>query len=129
MKTIYSLLLLFLTGSLMASETPGVESVNLGSGFFVKKTSTNKEQVRHLYYGENKLGQIRNYSISPSGHYAAYQDEPAGHIYLYRTDDNHTEQLTREFIAPTRQYTWNETLEIVRIEFTNNTKPLSFAIE
>jgi len=129
MKTIYCLLLLFLPGSLMASETPEVESINIGSGFIVKKTSTDEGQIRQLYYGENKLGQIGTHSISPSGHYAAFQDVPAGYIYLYRVDDNHIEQLTREFIAPTRKYTWDETLEIVRIEFTNNAKPLSFAIE
>lgn len=129
MKTIYSLLLLFFAGSLIAAEPTKAESVNIGSGFIVKKTVTNDGQIRQLFYGKNKLGQIGNYSISPSGHYAAFQDAPAGNIYLYRVDDNHIEQLTRDFIAPTRQYSWDETLEILRVEFTNNAKPMSFAIE
>ncbi len=102
MKTIFSLFILFMANSLIASAIAETDNVSIKSGFFVKDVNSDEGQIRQLYYGKKKLGQLSSYSISPSGQYAAFQDKPAGHIYLYRVDDDHLERLTREFIATTQ---------------------------
>lgn len=112
-----------------AGELTDVSEKELRSGFRELHGTDNGNKVRFLYYQATKLGQLGNYSISPSGSYAAFQDTPAGNLYLFRVDEQQLEQLTKEFIAPARNYSWNETVEIVEVTFSGNSKPQSFALE
>jgi hypothetical protein len=126
---IYFFILIIAPLALHAAELTDTREIDLGSGFRELRGSENGNSIRYLYKGERKLGQLGNYSISPSGSYAAFQDTPAGNLYLYRAYDQSMEQLTKEFIAPARKYTWNETLEILEVTFNGKTKPHSFALE
>jgi hypothetical protein len=123
------IILLISAMTLNAAELTNTNEKDLGSGFYELSGTDSGIQVRYLQYGEKKLGQLGNYSISPSGSYAAFQDTPAGNLYLFRVYDQSLEQLTKEFIAPASKYTWNETLEILDVKFKGNTNPKSFAIE
>ena len=130
MKGLAIFILLFISSiALNAAGLTDINEIDLGSGFRELRGTENGNKVRYLHYGEKKLGQLGNYSISPSRSYVAFQDTPAGNLYLFRVDDQSLEQLTKEFIAPASKYTWNETLEILDVKFKGKTNPQSFAIE
>ncbi len=130
MKKIACILIFWITSStLYAAELTNTREIDLGAGFRELRGTENEVRVRYLYYREKKLGQLGNYSISPSSAYAAFQDTPAGNLYLFRVYDQSLEQLTKEFIAPASKYTWNETLEILEVKFDGKAKAQSFALE
>jgi len=129
MKAVSIFFVLLFFSSLAYSEESEIKAVDIGSGFSIKTISVDGGKSRQLYFGGIKLGQLGNYSISPSGSYAAFQDAPAGNIYIFRVDEKYKEQLSSTFIAPIKQYTWNEKLEILRVDFANDAKSMSFAIE
>jgi len=129
MRTLASFIILFFYASVSNSEILDARVTNLGYGFQEVNATETDGKFRYLYFGDRKLGKLGNYSISPSGNYAAFQDSPAGNLYLFRTADKTMEQLTKEFIAPATKYSWNETLEIVDVKFSGKKETMSFAIE
>lgn len=128
-RTLAPLIFLLLYTSVSNSETLDTRVTNLGYGFQEVSATETDGKFRYLYFGDRKLGKLGNYSISPSGNYVAFQDKPAGNLYLFRTTDKTMEQLTKDYIAPAKRYSWNETLEFVEIKFTGIKETMSFAIE
>jgi len=125
----YFLILLFTSITAYAAELINTREIDLGSSFRELRGQEGVTDVRYLYYDNKELGRFNNYSISPSKGYAAFQDAPAGNLYLFRVYDQSIEQLTKEFIAPVSKYKWNETLEILEVSFTDSTPAQSFALE
>ena len=125
----YFLILLFSSMTAYAAELTDTSEIDLGSSFRELRGTEGITNVRYLYYDKKKLGRFNNYSISPSKGYAAFQDAPAGNLYLFRAYDQSIEQLTEKFIAPVSKYKWDETLEILEVSFSDSTPAQSFALE
>ena len=123
------LLLLILSARLYAGEILDSTETDLGSGFHELHTTEINGKFQYLYYHDRKLGQFGSYSISPSGHYAAFHDVRTGQIFLFRSSDQSLEQLTRESIKSTGKYTWNEKFEILQVTLPDQAEPLQFALE
>jgi len=101
----------------------------LRDGYSLQVSQNESGQTRQLYYKEKLLGESQNYSISPSGEYVAFQNASGGKLFLYRVSDDALQLLAEESTGTVKSYDWNETLEIVRINFDNNQEAQNFAIE
>lgn len=128
MRALSLIVLLFFYASVCSGEILDARVTNIGYGFQEVRTTETDGEFRYLYFGDRKLGKLGNYSISPSGNYAAFQDKSDNNIYLFRALDKTMEQLTNEASTQASKYSWNEKLEFVDVKFSNN-KTQSFAIE
>jgi len=136
MKTAVVIVLMFFSAVIFASEIINSKSIDIGSGLREVKTAeklnNSSEKItnhRYLYHKDRKLSQISYFSISPSGTYIVYVSLPDGIIHLYSTDEKLDTKLTNKFIAPIKKITWNETFEIVTINFSGKNPPQNFALE
>ena len=129
MRTLNSIILLLFYSSASLGEILDTRITNIGYGYQEVRTTETDGEFRYLYFGDRKLGKLGNYSISPSGNYAVFQDTPDGNLYLFRAIDKTMEQLTKEFIDQASKYKWNEKLEIVEIKFSSVKETQSFALE
>jgi len=132
--TAFTLSLLFST-LLFADEVISSETRDIGHGFELQKTteikspSTEQSKHRYLYHKGKKLAEIDKYSISPSGSYVAYMGAPAGDLYLFSKSDGKITRLTKQFIAPVKKFSWNETFEVLEVSFSGKAADKSFALE
>lgn len=104
---------------------PEVErTTDLGFGFrrvvMAEQVNVAFESIGHfeyLYYGNLRLCQVDECSISPSGKYAIYQDGPSGELFLFRREEEKLARLTTHFIGLAESFTWREEANSVEVNF------------
>ena len=122
-------LLVALSSSLLFAQTEKYESEprfeNIGHGYriahfssdlrLLSKTYTARsEQYKVLYDGEERLGRVGYYSISPSGRYIVWvsefspQSSLAGRVMLRARETGDLRDVTREPFSLVQEVKWNE---------------------
>lgn len=113
----------------LSSFVAGCASQDLGHGYrLVHVTVLNApgafEALAHyqdLYHGLRKLGRVGECHISPSGRYAAFEDD--GTLRLF---DRHTKRIhdvtDGEFAIPSR-FDWDESAGVLEIEYYERHAP------
>lgn len=135
MKATSVIFLMFFAGVVFAEVVVNSRSIDRGYGFReirtveAKNISTTKtSKHRYIYYKDQKLGQIKQYSISPSGSYIVFVSDPEGSLFLY-TPSEKLITLLAEKIKSIRKFSWNETYEVLTIELSDKSPAMNFAIE
>jgi len=136
MKTAVVIVLMFFSAVVYASEVINSRSIDIGYGLrdvnTAEKLDNSSGKItthRYLYHKDRKLSKISYFSLSPSGTYVVYLSSPDGIISLYSIDEKIITKLTNKFIAPIKKVSWNETFEIVTINFPGKIPSQNFALE
>ncbi len=116
--------------------SPRVERTTaLGHGFrrvvMAEPSQSSFESIGHfeyLYFGDRRLCQVGACSVSPSGRYAAYQDGPSGNLFLFRSADGRTTQLTSQAVALVDTFDWHEDVRNVEAHFASANGAQTFAL-
>ncbi|MEW6283493.1 MAG: hypothetical protein AB1758_33090, partial [Candidatus Eremiobacterota bacterium] len=104
---------------------PSVEGVkDLGFGFrrlsLAEPSGVDFESIGHwdyLYYRDQRLCLLGDYSVSPSGDYVIFQDGRSRHVFLYRRADGRQVQLTSQFVGFVNGFEWHENAGTVEVHF------------
>jgi hypothetical protein len=116
------------------SAVAGCTSQDLGHGYrLVHVTVINPpgafEALAHyddLYYGLRKLGRVGECDISPSGRYAAFEDD--GTLRLFDKRSGRIHDITDgEFAIPSR-FDWDESAGVLRINYYERHAPSRVAL-
>ncbi len=78
-----------------------------------------------LYYREQRLGTIGQYSISPSGRFALFED--TGKLMLFDRQRRKIREVTDGFAIP-RSFTWSESAGFVDIVYYERDTPSHIAL-
>ena len=125
---IYTIIFIMLQSLVSASAAESTRK-SLRDGYSIQISQLDSGESMKLFHKTKLLGETHSYSIAPSGEYAAFQQSPAGQLFLYRVSDDALNELAKQSPGAVKKYSWNETYEIVRIYFDNQQETLSFAIE
>jgi WD40 repeat protein len=120
--------------AISTSVVAGCASQDLGHGYrLIHVTVINPpvafEALAHyddLYYGLRKLGRVGEYDISPSGRYAAFEDD--GTIRLFDRQSRRIHNITDgEFAVPSR-FDWDESAGVLKISYYERPAPSRIAL-
>jgi hypothetical protein len=87
------------------------------------------EAVAHyadLYYGLRKLGTPGQFSISPSGRYAGFEEE--GRLLLFDRQSRAITDVTDGAFAIPRTFDWNEPAAFLEIDYYEDHAPSSIEL-
>ena len=120
-----SLLALTLLCLIMAS----CSSNSLEHGYrLVQRSETSggfegRAHYKDLYFHQHRLGEVGQYSISPSGRYALFEDN--GKLQLFDRTNTRTRDVTDGSFAIPKSFNWRESAGIVEVVYyeghTNST--------
>jgi hypothetical protein len=74
-----------------------------------------------LYYRSHRLGTVGEYSISPSGHYALFQDD--GRTLLFDRTSQESRDVTDGQFAIAKSFAWSEDSGVVQVEYYDGHSP------
>lgn len=74
-----------------------------------------------LYYRSHRLGTVGEYSISPSGRLALFQDD--GKTLLFDRTLRQTRDVTDGQFAIAKSFAWSEDLGVVQVEYYDGHPP------
>jgi hypothetical protein len=74
-----------------------------------------------LYYGSRRLGTVGQWSISPSGRFALYEDE--GRLLLFDRQLGQTREVTDGTFAIPASFAWRESADVVEVAYYENHAP------
>ncbi len=74
-----------------------------------------------LYSGSDKLGTVGQFSISPSGRFALFENN--GRRRLFDRTTRQTRDVTDGSFALPRHFTWNEVVGVVEVTYYDNHPP------
>ena len=80
--------------------------------------SSGFEGRRHwqeLYFGDLRLGAVGQYSISPSGRFAAFEE--TGRLLLFDRESRETVDITDGDFALPKSFQWREGTGTLRVEY------------
>ena len=78
-------------------------------------------QFSDLYYQQHRLASVRQYSISPSGRFALFEDD--GKLMLFDRDALHKRNVTDGPFAIPSSFTWSESTGTVDVDYHANHPP------
>jgi hypothetical protein len=134
MKHLLFAILFSLPPSLAFAQLSIERSVDLGFGFrrvtVAEPVSVSLEGIGHfeyLYYEDRKLCRLANYSISPSGRFAIYQDERSN-LFLFCRDDEKVFRLAQQSNVPANKVAWHESLRTVEVHYERDHPTQTFPL-
>lgn len=74
---------------------------------------------KYLYYGEKRLCQLGECSVSPPGGHIIFQDGASGNLFLYRRRDGRLSPLTKKFVSLVKTFEWHDDTCSVKAYFEN----------
>ena len=74
-----------------------------------------------LYYRSHPLGTVGDYSISPSGRFALFQDD--GKTLLFDCISRQTRDVTDGSFAIAKSFAWSEDSGVVEVEYYDGHSP------
>ena len=113
--------LLSVTALVIANVCVSCQTGRLGNGYRLERrseASSGFEGRRHwqeLYCGSTRLGSVGQYSISPTGRFAIFED--SGSLRLFDRQSSKTTDATDGAFALPKSFEWDETAGKLRIEY------------
>ena len=74
-----------------------------------------------LFYGSRRLGEVGQWSISPSGRFALFEDK--GKLLLFDRDLGQTRDVTDGSFAVPKTFAWSERGAVVEVTYYERHSP------
>lgn len=112
------------------------ESRSLGDGYRIVPRTVDVSHVsgafeglahyNDLYYRSHRLGTVGEYSISPSGRFALFQDD--GKTLLFDRMTRQTRDVTDGSFAVAKSFAWSENAGVAQIEYYDGHSPRTIEV-
>jgi len=112
------------------------DSRTLGHGYRIVPRAVDMSRVPNafeglahytdLYYRSHRLGTVGEYSISPSGRYAIFQDD--GKTLLFDRSSGETRDVTDGSVAIAKSFAWSESAGTVGVQYYDGHSPSKIEI-